>query len=452
MKRVWWGRESVLVPVLALLTLSACDLDQRPGVGTGTGSVPDIQTPEDLPFDWDEPDESDYTPPEGWVMVIIERVEDSETGAPLPGAAVTFGASRQIWQGSDVQFFQELQDADEDTAVDLVASLEGYEEARLPLTLSRANPVVREVMDLTPIPQEPEDEPESVTPPPDPEETAEDPDTGPSEELLTLRVTSDPSQAVVTFRDARGGGGTVTSVTTPGQVQLPRRFYSWEIQREGYAPLRSTEEFDLVTESPGDFHRTLVPVDVGARVREGHEAFEAGNWSAAVQAYEQVPEPADIQTSAGRDYIFLRNRLGLSLLELQEPARAIEVFQGITQSDSRQWAAFLNLGRAQVLVGQCQEARRNLTRVNGTLINSVPTDERPQVIGLVLYFTARCAVDEFDRARDETIRLRWGALALGELTEFLNHMERTGVQDAFLSQAEQEAVGERRRIEGALEP
>lgn len=443
MMRRWSLGLGLSVACFMVATVSGCDLDQRPGVGTS--STPGVSEP----ADGVEPVESEVEPREGEVVVIIEGVVDSETQADLLDTRVVFGSSVQVWRGTNLQFMHRLENGV--TVVELVAYRDGYEEARVPLDLSLADPVVRETVRMTPVPQEPEEDPEPVEPPPQ-QQDDEVSDSGPTEEMLVLQVTSEPSGATVTFRDSRGGGPPVASVTTPGQVRLPRRFYSWEIQRPGYSPVRSTDDLDLVTETPDNFHRRLTPVDVAARIQDGHNAFEAGNWTAAVQAYEQVPAPADLQTSEGQDYIFLQNRLGLSLLELQEPARAIEVFQGITRNDSRQWAAFLNLGRAQQMVGQCQDARRNLARVNGTLINSVPTAERPRVVGLVLHYTARCAVDEFDRTSDETLRVRWGALALGELTEFLNHMERTGVQDEFLLQAEQEAVSDRRRLEGALTP
>lgn len=438
--------------------LVACDSDPRGSPPGDREDAPEEAAAlEDAEPAEPEPGREPDPEPE-YLRLDITEVRDPDSGVPVSNARVIIEGDTFFWESDTVVTFEERVPAGrafEVLSVRVEAEGYGANTRQVPIFSDRPTSEILELgarlvaeEDEEPDEEQPVEEPEDEPDEELDEEAEEAPE--PPADVRTVRVEVEPSGARVVLRD-RENPEDAWEVESPGTIDVPPGFYSWESTLDGHLADRSSQDLDLASGDEAVIRATLPPVDVEEAIQRGDEAFEEGDFDEAVQHYQGVPEPSDLESTLGRQYLQVRNRLGQALVELGEPGAALEVFEEIAEADPREYTAHLQLGIVNRELGRCEEARRHLVEVQGRLLNNVPVDRRPEIQGIAMYYQARCSLDEFEATRDDTMRRRIGARAFSELSEFLNHVDRRVAEpSSFLESAITEAEAELERLREIL--
>lgn len=161
------------------------------------------------------------------------------------------------------------------------------------------------------------------------------------------------------------------------------------------------------------------PAEIGrTTMRQGDRAFNQGSWLEATEAYQRMPAPSDEMSDYGRAYLEARIRQGVAHINRSEFARALEIFEEVTEMESPGPQAYLHLAQTQCAVGRTEEGRGTLAQVDRARSRLGPV-EQSRVAAMVAYHRGVCSHGEFDRAQTTRERVRAGAQAIQELNAFV---------------------------------
>ncbi len=158
----------------------------------------------------------------------------------------------------------------------------------------------------------------------------------------------------------------------------------------------------------------LSPEDLEAVLAVAVEAFEAGHWRQAARILGDLRTRSDFETLPADIRADVGYRLGVALLKLGEPSRAMEAFTSVVELEPLHAGALENLGQELAAVGRQPEAARAYLRA---LVVEHRSDARAQTYSaLGVLFE-----DAFGRGDEAGACYR---LALGEGTLDLETMWR----------------------------
>jgi len=149
----------------------------------------------------------------------------------------------------------------------------------------------------------------------------------------------------------------------------------------------------------------------------GNQAFGRGDWLAATQAYEQMPEPGDRASAYSDEYKQALVQRGIAHINRGEMGGALDALEAALGFDKPGYQAYLRAGQAQCAVGRTDEGRGTLAILSRE-VNQMPPAQRPMVNALRGYYDGLCSEGEFDRATAAMDRVRAGAAAIKAFEEF----------------------------------
>jgi len=166
------------------------------------------------------------------------------------------------------------------------------------------------------------------------------------------------------------------------------------------------------------------PADVGrAAMRAGNRAFNRGSWLEATEIYQRMPRPDDDMSGYGRDYVQAKVRQGVAHINRSEFARALEIFEEVTDMEDPGSQAYLRLAQTQCAVGRTEEGRGTLALLDRAK-NQLGAVQQSTVAALIAYQRGVCSHGEFDRAETTRERVRSGAQAMQQLNAFIEGARR----------------------------
>lgn len=196
----------------------------------------------------------------------------------------------------------------------------------------------------------------------------------------------------------------------------------------GPLTMRMSRRLDRVADQPEpdpgpgpepDEVAPATPAEVGrTAMRQGDRAFGQGSWLEATEAYQRMPAPSDEMSEYGRDYLEARVRQGVAHINRSEFARALEIFEEVTDMESPGPEAVLRLAQTQCAVGRTEEGRGTLAQVDRAR-GRLDAVEQSRVAAMVAYHRGVCSHGELDRAQTTRERVRAGAQAIQELNAFI---------------------------------
>ncbi len=182
----------------------------------------------------------------------------------------------------------------------------------------------------------------------------------------------------------------------------------------------------------------------------GNQAFARGDWSAAVQAYERMPEPRDRSSAYADEYRDARVNQGIAAINRGERATALDALEEALTFDDVGYQAYLRAAQVQCEVGRGGEARGTLAILDRE-VNRMPPADRPMIRALRHYYEGLCAEQEFDAASGSA-RISAGAAAIRAYEAFAEAGAEVSPISAELQTALDDAqnriAGIRQRIRG----
>lgn len=231
-----------------------------------------------------------------------------------------------------------------------------------------------------------------------------------------FRVKTVPEGASVTLRNVETGEERMEKA--PYTFAVPPGQYEWVAEKEGYATQESKRSFSLGRETEREERIKLTQGDVSVDelLKRGRNAFKGENYRDAINAYEQVPEPAANQDN--EDYLRAQFGLGQSYFEVENYQEAIDAFEGILKRDPTRYDAHLNLAKIYYEIGNYDDALQSLDRVT-RLKRHAPASRRQQVQLQVDYFEAQILYQQFQNAKTSAEKRTLGLQARQKLQSFI---------------------------------
>lgn len=191
----------------------------------------------------------------------------------------------------------------------------------------------------------------------------------------------------------------------------------------GPLTMRMSRRLDRVVEQPEEEPEPEPPPPdpldaVRATMRAGDRAFDRGSWLEATEAYQRLPAPVNEMSEYGRAYLDAKVRQGVAHIKRSEFARALEIFEEVTDMQQPGPNAFLRLAQAQCAVGRTEEGRGTLAQVARARSRMNPV-QQSTVSAMIAYQRGVCSNGEFERAQTTRERVRAGAQAIQELNAFI---------------------------------
>lgn len=149
----------------------------------------------------------------------------------------------------------------------------------------------------------------------------------------------------------------------------------------------------------------------------GDQAFRAGRWRAAVDAYDEMTAPGDRSSAYAAAYEAALVRKGIANINLGAYGGAIEALReavGMGLPDAR---AHLRLAQAECAVGRITEGKQTLEGIR-TMGASIPDRQKPLIRALAEYRTGVCTQGEIEKAPTTIGRVRVGSQAVREFQAF----------------------------------
>ena len=181
------------------------------------------------------------------------------------------------------------------------------------------------------------------------------------------------------------------------------------------------------------------PVDRSA-LDAGNRAFQAGDYLAATQAYEQMQPPDDESSAYADEYKQALVRRGIAHINRAELGGALDALDAAMEFDDPGYEAYLRQGQVQCAVGRSDEGRGTLAILSRE-VNRMPAADRPFVTAMIEYYKGLCSEGEFDRAVAVMDRVRTGAAAIREFQGFIEAAGAVSPVPAELQTAIDDAQG-----------
>ncbi|GMV07680.1 MAG: hypothetical protein AMXMBFR53_39550 [Gemmatimonadota bacterium] len=179
----------------------------------------------------------------------------------------------------------------------------------------------------------------------------------------------------------------------------------------------------------------------------GNRAFAAGNWLQAIQAYQRMQLPAGAPDAVVRAYQQGLVRKGVSHMNVNEFAGALDALEEAAGLPTPSGAAALRLAQAQCAVGRVDEGRRTVAGVERAA-SRFDAQERAAALATTQYVSALCGLGDLDKASTAIERVRVGSRLVEDLQGFLDRAAAVSPRTEFLDAAVADA---QRRIEAIRE-
>ncbi|MDP2958424.1 MAG: hypothetical protein Q8N53_18500, partial [Longimicrobiales bacterium] len=184
----------------------------------------------------------------------------------------------------------------------------------------------------------------------------------------------------------------------------------------------------------------------------GNRAYQSGSFLQAIQAYERLQLPEGASDADARAYQQARVRQGVSHLNLNEYAGALDALEEAAGMSIPSGTASLRLAQAQCAVGRVDEGRRTVAGVE-RMAPRLDAQERPSALALTQYVSALCGLGDLDKATAALERVRVGSRIIQELQAFIDRAAgvspRTDDLDAAVADAQRQIVAIQERMRRA---